>query len=219
MGKKGVPSPMLGKGRSSREKLPTHQIWSDGRWWRTEKDARRHRQLKYEWRKRPKGEKVDRPGGYGESSAIWRETHQFKRAGRYWRSEEAYKRAYNRHKLAKEASDAGLSIEDYIETRDKGREAMRQSLNRDRYLKAELKRLKKKHGMNPGANRTHLGALYVKTRDPEIRDFLLLHDSIKSTSDQKVARIRELLLDGKHTPLDILYQTALIVGIQMKAKK
>jgi hypothetical protein len=217
MPKKGEVSPFRGTGASSRVKTETHTIYKDGRWWRTRKDWERHREKKREWRKKNPSER--RRIGYGASSKEWLETHQFQKAGRYWRSEEDYKRAYNKHKLAREAAEAGLSIERYIEIRDKSREAYELSTKRSKFLKDELHRLKAKYDMKPSENRRHLAAKYVETRDPEIRNFLLLHDSVTSTSDEKITRIRNLILDGKHKPIDILYQTALIVGIAMKEKQ
>lgn len=219
MPQKGEVSPMRGKGASSRVRTDIHTLLIHGRWWRTRKDWERFNEKKKEWRrKKAEGEPTDR-GGYGASSKEWRETHQFQRAGRFWRSEEDYKRSYNRHKLAREAAEAGLSIERYIEVRDKSREAYELSTKRSKFLKSELHRLKAKYNMKPSENRRHLAAKYIETRDPEIRDFLLLHDSITSTSDEKIQRIRSLILDGHHKPIDILYQTALIVGIQMKANQ
>lgn len=210
-------SPMRGKGASSRVKTETHSFYGDGRYWRSPKEWERHREKKREWRQKNPIER--KRMGYGASSKEWLETHQFRKAGRYWRSEEDYKRAYNKHRLARDAAEAGLSIERYIETRDKSREAYELSTRRSKFLKAELRRLKEKYNMKPSENRRHLAAKYIETRDPEIRDFMLMHDSVTSTSDEKVARIRELMLDGKHKPLDILYQTALIVGISMKEKQ
>lgn len=217
MPKKGEVSPFRGTGASSRVQTDTHTIYKDGRWWRTRKDWERHREKKREWRKKNPTER--RRIGYGASSKEWLETHQFQKAGRFWRSEEEYKRASNRHRLAREAAVAGVSIERYIELKDKSREAFELGVKRTKYLKGELRRLKAKYNMKPSESRIHLAALYVKTQDPEIRDFLLMHDSVNSTSDEKIARIRQLMLDGKHKPLDILYQTALIVGISMKEKQ
>jgi hypothetical protein len=63
----------------------------------------------------------------------------------------------------------------------------------------------------------HLKAVYNRTRDPEIGKFLLLQDRMTTTDAEKIARIRKLFLSGKN-PYDILYETALMVGIGMRKK-
>ena len=212
MPQKGETSPQLGAGLRSRVPLPSHPFKGHGMYWRNEKDFIAFK------KKRAKERKVKVPKkriGYGVSCQQRTAEHRIKRAGRWWKSEEDYKRFYRETELAKKAAAAGLSLDEYVETKRKATEARQSSTNRSKYLKAELNRLREKHGLPKASNRTHLEHVYIVTRDEEVRNFLLLHSAATLTADEKIARIRKLFLSGEK-PLEILYQTAIVCGINMR---
>jgi hypothetical protein len=63
----------------------------------------------------------------------------------------------------------------------------------------------------------HLKGVYDRTKDPEIAKFLQLRDQTTASDAEKLARIRKLFLSGEN-PYEILYQTALMVGINLRKK-
>jgi len=212
MPNKGGRPTHTGKGVRSKVPLPTHPYEKWGQYWRSEKEFREWNANRAKTRKDKTGKRM----GYGDSCKVRTDRHTFKRAGRWWLSEEVYKRSFKSWQVKKEADAAGLSIDEYLETKRKVREAYATSIHRGKYIKAELRRLKEKYNLPANSNRTHLEHIYVQTRDPDILAFLLLHASSTMTADEKINRIRKLFLDNDHKPLDILYQTAIICGINLR---
>lgn len=219
MPKKGEQSPKAGKGIRSKVWRETHQLHKYGAYWRSEKDFqawyKEHSKLrKTRWHER-RPDQAKRIG-YGRSCKERTPTHTFHGGSRWWRSQADFKR-YNRQEAVKKAADkAGLSIDRYLEIQQEAHDAVQNSWSRDKYLKNELERLRQKYGLSKQANRTHLQHIYIRTQDPEIRDYLHLQSSVTMSDTAKVQRIRELFLEGGHSQLDLLYRTALTVGINLR---
>lgn len=85
-------------------------------------------------------------------------------------------------------------------------------------MKNELNRLRTKHGLPVTANRTHLKKAYERTGDPDIAAYLNIQNTLTASDSEKVAKIRKLFLDGELSPVEILYETALVVGINLRKK-
>jgi hypothetical protein len=158
--------------------------------------------------------------GEGVGSTHKTDRHQFYGWGRWWVSEEEFQKYRDRQVLTKRARNAGYDytqLDEFVEMERHVLEAVDTTRKKDKRITAELRRLKKKHGLPAHCNRMHLKAVYNRTRDPEIGKFLLLQDRMTTTDAEKIARIRKLFLSGKN-PYDILYETALMVGIGMRKK-
>ena len=159
--------------------------------------------------------------GEGVGSTVKTARHQYPGWGRWWVSEEEFKKYRDRQVLAKRARKAGYDytqLDEFVEMESHVLRAVETSRQRDKRLAFEFRRLKKKYGLAPNCNRIHLKAVYDRTKDPEIAKFLQLRDQNTATDAEKLARIRKLFLSGEN-PYEILYQTALMVGINLRKNK
>jgi hypothetical protein len=146
-------------------------------------------------------------------------THPIKGWGWYWRNQEdldAYKKKLNDARRARTAG-FGDDVEKFLKADAQADQAMAEVRSRQRFITHEMNRLKKKYGLGASANRTHLKVLAARTQDPDLMNLLNMMASKDLNDHEKIARIRKLFLEGR-TPTDILYQTALIVGIQLRKK-
>lgn len=167
----------------------------------------------------PNAGKVPANKGKGKMSKCWTPEHKIKGWGWYWRTQEeldAYKKKINDKKRAK-AAGFGDDVEKFLEADEQADRALGEVRNRQRFITYEMNRLKKKYNLGASANRTHLKALAARTQDPDLMNLLNMIASKDLNDHEKIARIRKLFLEH-HTPADILYQTALIVGIQLRKK-
>lgn len=217
-----------GKGRTSSHQLPSHPFKGGNKYWRSEEDFLAWRKEYNEKRNKrareiaagspPRKPGNPRAGGCGASSHKWRPTHQFKRRGRWWRSEEEYRKFAEGQALKKRAIRNEVSIDHQLEIERQTAAAIQASLKREDQLAREFIRLKEKHGLNKRATRATLKNVYAQTLDPEIKRFFHLESIALMKADEKLNAIRELFLSGAR-PTDILYRTALMVGVTMKEKQ
>lgn len=158
--------------------------------------------------------------GEGVGSKVKTPRHQFFGWGRWWVSEEEFQKYRDRQILRKRAKNAGYDytqLDEFVEMESHVQRAVETSRQRDKRLTFEFRRLKKKYGLPANCNRIHLKAVYDRTQDPEIARYLQLRDTQTTTDAEKLARIRKLFLSGEN-PYEILYQTALMVGINLRKK-
>lgn len=219
-----------GEGRTSRNWRPTHPFKAGGIYWRTEEDylqwkkeynarrSARAKEIAAGAPKGPQGPKHPKSAGSGASTNKWRPTHQYKRRGRWWRSEEEYKKFADGQALRKRAIRNEVSIEHQLEIERQTQSAIKATLSRENHLQQEFMRLKAKHGLHPRATRATLKNAYAHTLDPEIKQFFHLESVAMMKADEKLHAIREMFLSGTR-PQEILYRTALMVGVAMKEKQ
>lgn len=158
--------------------------------------------------------------GEGVGSPVQTAKHWYYGWGRWWVSEQAfeeYRQDQINKKRARKAGYATQQVDEFLEMESHVHDAVQAKRVRDKRHLYEFRRLKKKHGMHPRANRIHLKAMYDKTKDPDIAKWLQLQDTLTATDAEKIARIRRLFLDGQN-PREILYQTARLVGIDLRKK-
>lgn len=210
--------PAKGTGRTSPVETPNHPYFKYGLWWKSEADFLEWKEVKKGKREPPKTRRRAHNAGKGITSEKWRPSHQFKGWGLWWRSEEEFLK--HRDYTAKRVSAyrAGMAVDDFIKMKAETQDAIAMSKKLEAKFTERLRYLKAKHGLPDRCNRTHLLAAFAKTGDPEIKEFLYMDAHSKMNAEEKLHRIRELFLDG-HKPLDIMYQTALIVGIRLGEKQ
>lgn len=219
-----------GEGRSSTVQTETHTIKYGASWYRTQEDVdqvKEYNRLLSRAKRRgfntleeylATNPDTSRPDS--KSSKKWKPTHTIKSHGVYWRSQEDLQEYRARQALIKRARNAGYDysqLDEFIKLEGGVQKATDLAKARERRNEKEFQRLKKKHGLDRYANRIHLRAAYDRTKDPEIAAFLNILTTEDATNEKKIAEIRKLFLSGKN-PYDILYQTALIVGINLRKK-
>jgi len=158
--------------------------------------------------------------GTGVGSTVRTERHTIKRWGRWWVSEEEFLKYRERQVLRKRAKTAGYDytqLDEFLEMEKATHGAIETARSREKWTQRELRRLKKKHGLGPRANRTHLKKVYERTGDEEVAAFLRILTTVTASDAEKLAHIRKLFMSDLN-PYDILYQTALTVGIQLRKK-
>ena len=145
----------------------------------------------------------------------------YKRWGKYWVSEEKFNEYAKRESARKRAKDAGWPrdrVEEFMEMEKQAHDATKLLRQRERKIRIEFDRLRLKHGLSLKANRQQLRKAWERTGDPEILAFLHLQSTLTMGDNERVDQIRKLFLSGAQ-PYDILYRTAIIVGIDLKGRK
>lgn len=222
--------PRNGQGRTSTNWLPTHTYHAANKYWRSEEDYLKWKEEYSERRstrkkeiaegspKRNPGPKRAHLAGKGASSKKWRPTHQYKRQGLWWRSEEHFRIYADAQALIKRAVRNEVSIEHQLEIERQTSFAVQSRLKQEQELAKQFANLKAKHGLRKKAMRSELKNVYARTLDPEIKQFFHLESIAVMKADEKLNAIRELFLSGSR-PQEIMYRTALIVGLVMKEKQ
>lgn len=217
-----------GTGRTSRIWRSTHPFHGSGLYWRSEEDYLAWKK-EYNDKRRVRAEEIAnggprrKPGnpkaaGAGASSMKWRPTHQIKKRGRYWRTEEDYKIFADGQALKRRAERNEVSIQRQLEIERQTQIAIDAADKREEFVAKEFVRLKEKHGLRKYARRAELKTVYARTLDPEIKQFFHLESVAQMKADERLHAIRELFLSGAR-PQEILYRTALMVGVAMKEKQ
>jgi len=158
--------------------------------------------------------------GTGQTSMERTDTHTIRGWGHWWRSQEELDAYAARQGLIRRARDAGYGLDrldEFKEIEDRANEGINSLKRREKWIKHEMARLKKKHGLPPRSNRTHLKAAGERTGDPDVRFLLGIMTTATLNDTERILQIRRLFLEGK-APADILYQTALICGINLRKK-
>jgi len=225
-----TPGMKHGEGLTTTTRTDTHTIKYGQRWYRTQADVDRVKERNRLMSRAKRAgfktveeylaTKPDTSRRESKSSVHRTNTHCIKGEGVWWRTAEDLEEYRVRQRLLKRARNAGYDytqLDEFIEMEGNVTKAVELSMRRERRNDNEMKRLKRKHGLGAQTNRMHLRAVYDRTRDPEIAAFLNLISLEDTTNEKKIAEIRKLFLSGKN-PYDILYQTALIVGINMRKK-
>lgn len=220
--------PSKGSGKSSKTWLPTHQFKKYGVWWRSEEDfkvfqkeflaKRRETKKRLEPEGRPRKPKHGLEGR-GVTSTVWRPTHQFYAWGRYWPSEEVWRERREHNALRNRANRNEVSIEHQVKMERQIDLAEKIYFRREQALQKEFDRLRAKHGLSPIANRRALRIAFNRTNDPEILRFFHMQSIATMGSEEKLKDIRALFSTPGIKPIDIIYRTALIVGVEMKEKQ
>jgi len=162
-------------------------------------------------------------GAQGSGVASMKETkvHTIRGWGRWWKNQEDLDAYADLQKLQRRARAAGYAlhqIEEFRALEQRTQRGLDSLMNREKWVKAETARLKKKHGMPPHANRVHLRAVAERTGDPELFSLLSIMSTASMDDTARIAQIRQLFLEGR-TYAEIIYETAHIVGIKLKEKK
>lgn len=219
-----------GQGRSSKHRRDSHTYYGQGLYWRSEEDffawkkeynekrSARAREVANGAPKHNTVPKNPRMRGQGASSNKWRPTHPYKRRGRWWRNEEEYRKFADGQALKKRAVRNEVSIDKQVEIELQTEVALKANKKRKESLNKEFMRLKEKHGLRKNAMRVELKNAYARTLDPEIKAFFHLESIAQMKADEKLHAIRDLFLSGAR-PQEILYRTALMVGVAMKEKQ
>jgi hypothetical protein len=159
--------------------------------------------------------------GSGIASMKQTKAHTIRGWGRWWKTQEDLDAYAEMQKLQRRARDAGYGlhqIDEFRELENRTRRGLDSLRNREKWVKAEMARLKKKHGLPSHANRAHLKAVAERTGDPELFSFLSIMSTATLNDTERIAQIRQLFLEGR-TYAEIIYETAHIVGIKLKEKK
>lgn len=146
--------------------------------------------------------------------------YPYKRWNKYWVSREVFEAYAKREAARKRASDAGWPrerVDEFMEMEKQARDATKLLKQRERKTRLEFDRLRLKHGLSLKANRQQLQKAWERTGDPEILAFLHLQSTLTMGDKERIDRIRKLFLSGAQ-PYDILYQTAIIVGVDIGRK-
>lgn len=219
-----------GEGKSSRKWRSTHRFKGGGVYWRTEQDyldwkadmnAKRRAktvEMRLTTPKQSTAPKNPRMKGQGVSSTKQTAEHTIYRWGRWWRTEADYQAFRNKQIIKKRADRNEVSPERQMQIEREARAAILAAQNREEQIRHEFMRLKEKHGLPKRATRVMLQNVYARTLDPEIKQFLHLESIAQMKAEERLLAIRELFLSGAK-PQDILYRTALMVGINVKAKQ
>lgn len=215
-----------GQGRVSRKWTSTHRFKAGGYYWRTEEDykAWRVEQNKIHAEKvaRLQGEKKpngpSNRKGSGLSCTQKTPTHQYYAWGRYWVSREAYEEKRKQWLMTRNAVKNEISIDHQMEIEVELRSAVNRARAKEQKMSDEFMRLKLKHGLPRGATRMALKNVYARTLDPEIKQFFHLESTVALKADERLHAIRELFLSGLK-PQEILYRTAIMVGVAVKEKQ
>jgi len=228
---KGPPTGQKhGDGVSTTKRTETHTLQYGQRWYRSQDDIERIKERnRLLSRAQRAGYKTveaylatnpDTSRRERKTSKVYLPTHTIKGEGVWWRNLDDLEEYRKHQRLIKRAKHAGYDytqLDEFEAMEGNVYRAVELSKRRDRRNYNELKRLKAKHGLASHANRIHLKAAYEKTKDPEIAAFLGILASEDTTNEKKIAEIRKLFMSGIN-PYDILYQTALIVGINLRKK-
>lgn len=150
------------------------------------------------------------------------ETHQVRGWGHWWRSQEELDEYSRDQTFKRRARAAGYhseqEMEEFRKRENRATESLDKVRNRERWIQAEMNRLKLKHGLGAQANRSHLKAAGERTGDPEIRFLFGVMTTATMNDTQKLNEIRQLFLDGK-PPAEILYTTAMICDVKLRRKQ
>jgi hypothetical protein len=226
-----------GKGKTSNVPTELHTIQYSGKYWQSQQDvdefrakkmllneARRHgydaSTLDQYLEDKAAGKVKVVKKGLGVCSTKPTALHQVWGDGKWWRTTEDLHNYRKRQALVKRAKKAGYDytqVDDFLEIEKATHDAVDLTIRRERRDKDAMNRLKAKYGLPSHANRRHLNALFARTKDEEIARVLNMISQRNDTDADRVARIRKLFLSGA-APYDILYQTALIVGINLRKK-
>ena len=220
-----------GEGRSSKKWRKTHRFKGAGRYWRSEEDfkawqeeynAKRRKDLEAFRKDNPPKSRAPhnpRAAGQGIMSMKPRPTHPYYARGKYWLSEQHFRVWADEQALKKRADRNEVSIDRQLEIEAQARASLVLATKREDKIHAEFNRLKQKHGLRKNATRIELRNVYAKTLDPEIKMFFHLESVALMKADEKLEAIREMFLTPGIRPQDILYRTALMVGVAMKEKQ
>lgn len=192
-----------------------HTVFGHGKWWRSQEhfDAYKAKKEAYRLKRHPRTRPL-----IPVTSIRRDEMHTVYGHGKWWRNAEDLEEYKERQALVKRAREAGYDytqIDEFVEMERNTRDAMKRAVSRERWVKREMARLRKKYDLPPQANRTHLGKVYERTKDPEVAALLNILMTQSDSDAAKIAHIRKLFLSGKN-PYDILYETALLVGISLR---
>lgn len=147
--------------------------------------------------------------------------YPFYKWSKYWVSEEAWREYSKREAQRRRAKDIlgdRNRVDEFLEMEKQARDARTLHRQRERRAQFELDRLRVKHNLKPNANTQTLKKVWERTGDPEILAFLHLKSTLTMGDKERVDRIRQLFLNEELKPYDILYQTAIIVGINLRKK-
>lgn len=220
-----------GQGRTSAKWRSTHRFKGGNCYWRSEEDflkwkeevnaKRRQQTVEMRLTTPKKSTAPKNPGGrkgQGITSTVRTEEHTLYRWGRWWRNEEDYEYWRQGQMLKKRADRNEVSPERQMQVEREARAAIKAQQDREEKLRKEFMRLKEKHGLPKRATRIMLQNVYARTLDPEIKQFLHLESIAQMKAEERLLEIRKMFLSGMK-PQDILYRTALMVGINVKAKQ
>lgn len=158
--------------------------------------------------------------GTGRMSLVQTPDHTIKGWGHWWRTQEdldAYKRDTQFKRRARKAGFYDGEYEEFRRLETQIGHGLEDIQKRERWVRHEMARLKAKHGLPKNANRQRLKTVAERTKDPELFALLNLMTTASMNDTEKLQRIRMLFLDNK-PPAEILYQTALTVGINLRKK-
>lgn len=159
--------------------------------------------------------------GSGVASSVRTEKHTIYAWSRWWVSQEAldkYRENSNRRRRKAHLQEANHGAEVTPEMIARHNASIAEIAEKKR-LEKRIKFLKDKviarHGMSYNSNRHHFRLKYEATGDPEVRELLTLMSTVTLSDSQKLDRIRALFTQNR-TPADILYNTAVICGINIR---
>lgn len=200
---------------TSKVRTETHTVFGHGKWWLSQEhfDAYKAKKEAYRLKNHPRSRPL-----IAVTSIRRDELHTVYGHGKWWLNHGDLEEYKNRQALVKRAREAGYDytqIDEFVEMESNTRDAIRRAKTRERWVRREMTRIKKKYDLPPQANRTHLGKVYERTKDPEVAALLNILMTQSDSDAAKIAHIRKLFLSGKN-PYDILYETALLVGISLR---
>ena len=161
----------------------------------------------------PKGFK-----GTGYVSKVRTPNHQFFKWSQWWSSEEAfeeYRRDQNQKRKMNRHGYELHQVEKFREMETEARDLIAERKRHDHRVRLAMQQIRKKYNMDPHTHRGHFKALYLRTGDPDVKLLLNMISTAPLIDTQKLERIRQMFLDKK-SPADILYTTALMVGINLR---
>lgn len=161
------------------------------------------------------------PKGYsgtGFVSKVPTPRHQFFKWGQWWSSEQAwdeYRRHSNERRRGATVGYYACQTPEFLEMEKQALDLLNKRKSHDERVKRAMAAIRKKYNMDRHTNRHHFRLLYEKTGDKDVKALLELISTAPLNDTQKLERIRQLFLD-KRSPADILYSTALIVGLNLR---
>jgi hypothetical protein len=161
------------------------------------------------------------PKGYtgtGFVSKVRTPNHPFPKWGRWWVSQQAweeYRDFDNQRRRRVVAGKFHCETEEFVEMEKQTLAILNERSRHDQRVKRAMQAIREKYGMHPHTNRHHFRLLYERTGDQDVKALLTMISAAPLNDTQKLQRIRQMFLDGK-TPGEILYATAIMVGVNLR---
>lgn len=123
--------------------------------------------------------------------------------------------------MLRRAKYAGYTLdqfEEFVKVHKQASQGLDSLKRREKWIKHEMTRIRKKYDLPSRANRSHLKSVYERTKDPDIFYLLNFMGSSTLNDTERLNAIRRLFIEGK-PPGEILFQTAVLLGIDIRKKQ